>query len=224
MKKIDERYFIKPQGSNPNESIEAVLDSEEKILWRGKPCRKSFILSAFFKMLPFVLIWILFDGGFIAALVLTADGLPWYVYLIIALFFLFHLVPVWFWIAGIIGAGRRQKLEEYAFTDRRIVIKKGLISSNIESISYESVSSVNLKIGFVEKLCHVGDIYIFSEGNRRSIIEDIADPYFIYGSLQKIAADIKADIIYPNSYRPDANPGFKTSYSPDQEKKSEEDR
>ena len=60
-------------------------------------------------------------------------------------------------------------------------------------------------------MCKVGDIYIVST-NGKSMIEDIENPYYIYSELQRIANDIKADIIYPNAYRPGENPGYKTSY------------
>ena len=85
-------------------------------------------------------------------------------------------------------------------------------------INYSSISSVNLKIGLVERLCKVGDIYIVAD-NKKYILEDIKDPYFIYERLQKIANDIKSDIIYPNNYRPKENYGYKTSYKHKNDKK-----
>ena len=214
MKKIDDKYFIKKEGVNYNLSIEDSLNEGEKILWKSKPYRKSFILSSVFKFALFGIIWLGFDVFFIVMIVRFASQLPWFVYIFFAIFFMIHLFPVWLWIANIISASRRQKMEEYAFTSTRIIVKKGFIGANIESYFYSSITSVNLKIGLVERMCKVGDIYIVAQ-NQKVILEDIKDPYFIYSKLQKIANDIKSDIIYPNSLRPKENHGYKTSYKID---------
>lgn len=133
------------------------------------------------------------------------------VLIFIIIFFVLHLIPVWIWIYGIVSAFKRQKLEEYAFTDRRIIVKKGFIGSKIDSIYYTSLDSVNLKVGIIEKMCKVGDIYIVSEG-KNIVLEDIKDPYFISQRLQAIAMDIKSDTIFPNALRPNENTGYKTKY------------
>ena len=213
MKKIDDKYFIKDNKVNYNPSIDLVLTSDETILWKGKPRKLSFILSNIFKFLPFAIIWLIFDITAIVMIFKFMSEIPLPAIIFIVFFFILHLLPVWLWISSLITASRRQKVEEYAFTGNRIIIKSGFIGANISSINYSSISSVNLKIGLVERLCKVGDIYIVAD-NKKYILEDIKDPYFIYERLQKIANDIKSDIIYPNNYRPSENNGYKTSYNP----------
>ncbi len=215
MKRIDDRYFIRKDGKNiPEQTIESILEPEEKILWRGKPLRKSFLLSAFFRFFFIALIWAAIDAAIISLLVINVPELPLPVIIFLCFFFLLHLLPVWMWIYSIISAGKRQKEEEYAFTEKRIIVKKGFIGAEVQSYPYSSMTSVNLRIGIIEKLCHVGDIYLVFD-NQRAVLEDIEDPYFIYGQLQKIANDIKSDILYPNALRPNENPGYKTSYRGD---------
>ncbi len=209
MKKIDDRYFVNPNLDQ--ESLEACLEADEQILWRGKPYKKSFILSSVFRFLPVAVIFLLFDLTFLIMLGAFFDGLPWFVYIFIAVFFCFHLLPLWIWIAGIVSSSKRQQKEEYAFTSKRIIVKQGLIGSSIVSIYYPSLTSVNLKIGLIEKLCKVGDIYIVA-ANQRAVLEDIKDPYFIASRLQGIANDIKADIYYPNDLRPKDNHGYNSQY------------
>lgn len=211
MKKIDPKYFINEKGVNYLPSINEILDKDEQILWKGKPKRSSYILNSCFKLFPFALIWLIFDIGFIIMMANIIENIEWWLILIFVIFFIFHLIPVWVWISSIITSFRRLKIEEYAFTNKRIIIKKGLIAADIKSINYESLTSVNIRIGIIERMCKVGDIYIVSK-NEKYVIEDISDPYFIYQKLSKIANDIKSDIIYPNAYRPNENPGFKTSY------------
>lgn len=211
MKKIDENYFIKTKEVNFDPKIEDIIDEDEKILWRGKPYRKSFILSSFFRMFFFAIIWLAFDTFAIVMIVSTGIKEWWFI-LIMVIFFAFHLLPVWAWISNIVTASKRQKREEYAFTERRIIIKSGIISSNIQSINYSSIDSINMKVGLIERACKVADIYIVYN-NKKAILEDLSDPYFIYHKLQKIANDIKADIIYPNALRKEENTGYKTNYN-----------
>lgn len=199
MKTVDEKYFINGNKGN-NFSIEDSLSSDESLLWKGKPLRKSFILNSVLKYLPFALIWLIFDTLFIVLLVLNVKEIPTIVIVFLAIFFLFHLIPVWLWIYSIISASKRQKIEEYAFTNKRILIKQGFIGSTIISIFYDSINSVNLKIGIIEKMCHVGDIYILSN-NQKVVLEDILDPTFITTKLQDIALTNKKDIYFPNNLR-----------------------
>lgn len=211
MKKINEKYFINTEKMNSN-SIESLLSSGEEILWQGKPYRKSFILSSIFRYFFIALIWLAFDGTAIGFIIGFRESIPWFAILIISIFFLFHLIPVWLWIYDIISASKRQKLEDYVFTDQRIIVKKGFIGANIVSIYYSSLVSINLKIGIIEKMCKVGDIYIVSQ-NSKIVLEDIKDPYFIATKLQKIAHDIKTDVLFPNALRPKENKGYNTKYT-----------
>ena len=63
MAKYNEKYF--QNDSMKNNNIDDLIDSNEQILWRGKPKKSAFILSKFLGLLPFVIIWLLFDGFFI---------------------------------------------------------------------------------------------------------------------------------------------------------------
>lgn len=211
MKKINENYFINPNQNLNATSIDHILEKDEKILWRGKPLRKSFILNSFLKFLPFGLIWLCFDAGFIAFMVISVPEMPHFMIAFLCVFFAFHLIPVWIWVFSTISASKRQKIEEYAFTDKRILVKKGFIGSNIISLYYSSLTSVNLKIGIVEKMCKVGDIYIVAN-DQKVVLEDILDPSFICGKLQQIAHDIKTDVYFPNALRPKENQGYQTEY------------
>lgn len=213
MKKIDENYFIKDNDVNYEQTIDASLYPGEKILWRAKPNKKCYYANSWFKYIFIGAIWLIFDGAFIVVTLVNIKNIPSFAIFGLVIFFVFHLLPVWLCISSVITARRRWKLEEYAFTDTRILIHRGIIGTNIISIGYDSITSVNIKIGFMERMYKVGDIYIVSNG-QTNVFQDIEDPYFIYGRLQKIANDIKTDIIYPNAYRPKENPGYKTSYNP----------
>ena len=210
MKKVDERYFIRKPDEPATEDIDAVLAEGENILWRGKPLKKAFVWNSALKFMGIAILWLLFDG-FAIGMFASFPGMPWFLYIVIGVFFLFHLIPVWLWIYSMVTAGRRHKMEEYAFTDRRIIVRKGMVGARVQSILYSDLTSVNLRVGIIEKLCKVGDIYIVA-GKETAVLEDLEDPQFLYSRLQGIANDIKSDILYPNALRPGENPGYKTSY------------
>ncbi len=209
MKKIDEKFFVYPEGEKKEATIDSLLAPGEEVLWRGKPNRKAFIGNAIIRFLPFALLWLCFDIGFVVMMFFT--GAPWFVYLIMAIFLLFHLIPVWAWIMQAVSASKRQKEEEYAFTPTRILIRKGFIGSNTVSVPYISLTSLNLRVGLIEKMFHVGDIYIV-EGNNKYVLEDLEHADFILSRLEEIAHAVKTDIIFPNAYRPNENPGYQTGY------------
>lgn len=212
MKKLDENYF-QTDSMNQN-SIEDFINKDEQILWRGKPKKSAFILSSILQMLPIALIWLLFDGGFIACLCIFSDEMPIYAIIILCVFFLLHLTPVWIWISNIVTANAKHKNIEYAFTNERIIIRSGILGIDIINIYYNEINSVNLKVGLIDKWLRVGDIYITSNSHAQ-VLYDITNPYVITNKLQKIVNDIKTDMQYPNELRPDVNKGFKTKYNGD---------
>ncbi|MDE7380041.1 MAG: PH domain-containing protein [Clostridia bacterium] len=210
---IDENFFKDDGNVNGNFSIREMVENkgEEKVLWDGKPDKKSYVLARVVKMLPIVLIWLAFDGFAIYMVATQMDGLPTFVYFILIGFFIVHLTPVWIWIANIISAFKRLKNTEYAFTDKRVVIKTGFFAK-FDNIYYSDIASVNLHVGVIDKMFKVGDIIIRTTAGDTYMVEDVSNPYFIEERLQKIVLDIKTDMQFPNDMRPDTNHGYNTHY------------
>ena len=214
--KVDENFFNDDGGRNGNYGIREMLEGEkdEKILWEGKPDKRSFVLGRILSMMPIALIWLAFDGFAIAMIVTHAIGLPWFVYLFFCVFFALHLTPVWIWIANIVSAFKRLKNTEYAFTDKRIIVKTGFFAK-FDTIYYSDVASVNLHVGLIDKIFKVGDVVIRTTSGNSHMVEDINNPYFIIERLQKITLDIKTDMQFPNDLRPEENHGYNTRYKND---------
>lgn len=212
MAKLDETYFkIEPSGRDLK-NIEDVIGSDEQILWSGKPKKRAFLINAFTKMLPIALIWLLFDGAFIGLMIGTMDEIPTSVKIFMAVFFLFHLMPVWIWLSNVLTANRQHENLEYAFTNKRIIIKSGIIGIDFKNIYYSEIDSVNLRVGLVDRIEKVGDIYIKSIGGA-NVLYDLENPYSLTEKLQKIVVDIKTDIQFPNNLRPAENDGYSTKYT-----------
>lgn len=211
MSGLNENFF-KIDESKDYREIDCILAEGEQILWRGKPKKSAFILNKILKMLPIALIWLLFDGGFIAALCLMGPELPLPLIIGMCVFFLFHLLPVWIWISHVVTANRQHKNLEYAFTDKRIIVKSGIVGIDFKNIYYADITSVNLKVGLIDRICKVGDIYIKGKENA-AVLYDLENCYFIVNKLQEIVLDLKTDAYFPNDLRPKTNQGYRTGYT-----------
>lgn len=210
MAKLDENYF--KTNSSDIQTIEEMVGPDEQILWRGKPKKRAYLINAFTKMLPIALIWLIFDGGFIGLMIGTMDEIPAPVKIFMAVFFLFHLAPVWIWLSHVLTANRQHENLEYAFTQKRIIIKSGIIGIDFKNIYYSEIDSVTLRVGLVDRIEKVGDIYIKSIGGA-NVLYDLENPYSLTEKLQKIVVDIKTDIQFPNNLRPAENDGYSTKYT-----------
>lgn len=217
MAKFDEKYFN--DGLHEEYDVKNLLADGEAILWQGTPDRKAFVLGSVFKMMPVALLWLAIDGTIIYFIVSggVLNEMGWFAFALIG-FFAIHLLPVWIWIGNIVNAGTRQKNTQYVFTNKRIVIKTGFIGINVTNIYYQEISTVNLRVGIIDKWCHVGDIYISTGfGSTRSnmtsqVLWDVKDPYVLTAKLQNIVNDIKTDMAFPNDLRPDSNSGYNVKY------------
>ena len=78
-------------------NIDDFIDENEKILWRDKPKKSAFIWSKILNMLPFALLWLLFDGFFIFMLIYNnvLEKIGTFFIILIVVFFLIHLTPFW---------------------------------------------------------------------------------------------------------------------------------
>ena len=192
MARFDENYFLSPDNETRLQNIDEILSDDERLLWKGKPKKSAYVLNAFMHMLPFALIWLVVDVGFIIMLTQIGAELPTFAIIILCVFFAFHLLPVWIWISNVITANKAHKNLEYAFTDKRIIVKSGIIGIDFKNVYYNEISSVNLRVGLVDKMMKVGDIYIKGLGNA-TVLYDLENPYFITQKIQKIISDIKND-------------------------------
>ena len=202
--------------------IDGQLMPDESIIWKGVPKKSAFIINSSITMMPFALLWLAFDGFFISTIFAT-EGIDGMGFFFIG-FFALHLMPVWIWLYNVITAYGRWKNTAYAVTNRRIIIRNGLIGYQYNSIYYTDISNVSLHVGVIDRMLGVGDVRIATNltlGNSKnnntvntSSILDVADPAQVMHIVQKTVLDMQTDIHYPNALRPDVNPGYHTEYRP----------
>lgn len=204
--------------------IEQMIDSNEKILWRGQPDRLTYAIGSP-GFLLFALIWGVFDLTFLslffkAPFSSQEIGLPSQVNVFAFLFFLVHMSPVWAAIFGPIYRFFAWNVVEYVLTDKRIYMVSGLIGRDIQNVELYEITQLSVDVGWIEAIRQVGTVRLTPDSgspNSRSSVRGlrlsyIEDPYRIYKQIKQLSLDVTTDHQYPNAYRPEENPGYQTRY------------
>lgn len=209
------KYYDYNGSNKVTNNIAYMLMPDEHILWNGTPKKSAYVLNSSVKMLPIAIIWLLFDGFFIFS-IFGSGGMGSFAFFLIP-FFALHLMPVWIWLSNVLTASARWKNTEYAITDKRVLLRNGLIGYDYKSIYYTDISNVSIHVGAIDSMLGVGDIHIsLSNGydSKKDILAilDIENPNQVFKILQQAVMDIQTDIHYPNALRPETNPGYHTEY------------
>ena len=134
------------------EELKSMVGSNETILYEGKPDKKCFIFESIFNpLLPVAIIWAIFDTGFLGIAIGSMN-------FVMIPFMLFHLMPVWIYLAGVLFSLRRYKNTCYIVTDHAVYISSGVFTMNLETKTFAELSRVNLHRGIFDQMFHVGDV------------------------------------------------------------------
>ncbi len=196
----------------------------EKILYAGKPDKKCFIFESIFNpLLPFAIVWGLFDMFFIGAAFSSdkADEAAFFIVPFMAL----HMMPVWLYLGGALLSFRRYRNTAYIVTDKGIYASGGIFGRTYKSKPFAELSHVDLHRGIFDQWFGVGDIITTSaqanpatlNGRRTSTnagisIDSIANYAEVYKLVKQLQEDIYTDVMYPNDLRPKENHGYKSKY------------
>lgn len=199
------------------EELKAIVGSNEKILYEGKPNKKCYVFESIFNpLLPFALLWAIIDFGIIGVSFFAADSGE--VLFFIIPFMLLHLMPVWIYLGGILFTARRYKNTAYIVTDKAIYVSGGVFTRNINTKPFAELSHIDLHRGIFDQMFNVGDIVATSSqltqnGKSTTImINSISNYIDVYNLIRKLQTDIYTDIMYPNDKRPTENHGYNTQY------------
>lgn len=185
----------------------------ENIMWSGKKAVKVSVLEAIFNpMLPFALLWLLFDGGFI--LTMKAGGDMGGLVPFLVVFFLLHLMPVWIYLGGVISSAMKAKNTEYLITDKGIYVQSGILSRKVDMKPFTDLAHVSIHQGVFDRICGTGDV-ISTCGHGHEAggdICNITDYEKVFRLVKQLQEDIYSDTMYPNDMRPAENHGYQTQY------------
>jgi len=188
MKKIDEKYFHLDSDKRITKP-EDLLTSGEKVLWRGKPKKSSYVLGRSLSLMPIAIIWGLIDFSILGAVFAQGD-LPGFVFLILIGFFALHLMPVWIWLGSVLKAAREMNSIQYMITNKRIIEIRGRHSKYFNAeIKLNEVQNIELKTSIIDRILRVGDIYISAEKSKTVILFDIPNSEFIRERIEQLIHD-----------------------------------
>ena len=199
------------------EELKAIVGSNEKILYEGKPNKKCYIYESIFNpLLPFALLWAILDLSIMGGAFLGEDAGNTAFFMIP--FMLLHMMPVWIYLGGVLFTTIRYKNTAYIVTDRAIYVSGGVFTRNINTKPFAELSHINLHRGVFDQMFNVGDIIATSnqltQGGKSTTISinSISNYVEVYNMVKKVQTDIYTDVMYPNAKRPNENPGYNTEY------------
>ena len=197
--------------------FDAIKDNDETILWSGKPAFIPYLAQG----IPFLIIGLvwgaldfffmssIFNGGF--------GGMSGF----IIPFMLLHSFPFWGSILNMFRLALVYPNVNYAITTKRVMLRSGFFGIDFKAVDFDKIQNLEVNVGPLERLLNVGSIKIFSGEtmstkngvqSMHDTFKGIANPYGIFKQLKQVSMDIRTDIQYPNQYRPEDNPGYKTKY------------
>jgi len=146
-----------------NSILYAMVGKDENILWSGKPHFKCFILETIFNpLLPFALIWALFDAFFVMALFMSPKHNAFPTMGVVAMcgFFALHLMPVWIYLGGILFSFRRHRHTEFILTDKCVYTSGGVFAQTFETLPIKDIRAIAIHRGMIDQWLGVGDVVL----------------------------------------------------------------
>ncbi len=137
----------------PDQQIQAILGNGEKISWRGGVNRTVIGINLVLSLILFLAI---------SGLVYSVDTINYFsndvfktmsgsTVASLILFFGFALSLIIFF---------SNYVKEYVITDKRAIIKSGLIGTDFNSVYFTEIKSASVNVGLIDKLLSVGTINI----------------------------------------------------------------
>jgi len=139
--------------------VREMLEPNERVLWCGKPLRSPFVLKRIglaFIAIPWLIIPLIVIGTISPRALFE---LP------ILIFFTF-----WYGILGLIVFGTPVysflvwKNIYYILTNKRIIVRKGLVGIDYDILSLDSIRQVNVNVGFWDRKYGTGTLVIQAIG------------------------------------------------------------
>lgn len=192
-----------------NKYISLILEPNEKLLWNGKPQLKALLLFSFLVIIGFLgvstLLFINSDNtdaiinGFKVSSIDYSSPIN---ILCIAFSLLAFLTPFFMCVF--------YEITEYGITNKRILIKTGLIGANVRSIYFNQIKSSFINVGVLDRISGSGTILIDTgcvkpckkEGNKTvySRFLFLKAPYQVYRLLQDCLPSSKEKIYLEELY------------------------
>jgi len=170
----------------PEDLVELILEGE-RIVWVGRSAFKPFILKnlagliipVVFLLIPIPLIGVLYGPPYVNLFILLFL-LLWYCAVGFSLFN-FSVYPILLW-----------RNLYYVLTDRRIIVRKGVIGIDYDILDLEYVQQVNLERGIWDRVYGTGTIVVQAIGVKPIEMHSIPDPFRSIDVLKKTVESVRS--------------------------------
>ena len=184
-----------------DQNISNILESNEKVIWQGIVNRKVLVIFLIISLaVTFIIGGILFAQQTINY---SSNGQPKQIsgsIIGIAIILIGLLISLLSFFSDIV--------KNYAITQKRVIIKSGLIGTDFKSIYFDQIKNIVVDVGLIGKIFSVGSVKIdigktetystgggrarsgYSQGQVRTrtmydVLKHIDTPYEVYKYLQK---------------------------------------
>jgi len=186
-------------------NLKDILDSDETIIWEGKPTKSVYTLGTIISNLIWLIILCFFAGIMLLGVGAKEGdkiGLNNWHWLLLIFVVIYCILVIY----------RMKYYEtlEYAYTNKRVFVKGGVFGTDYNSVDYSAIENIDVNVTVLQKMFKCGTV-IFRGAVSHNLVS-IKEPYEVFKSLKTVAFDVKTDIYYPNNLRPDENNGYKTKY------------
>jgi uncharacterized membrane protein YdbT with pleckstrin-like domain len=139
-------------------TLDKLLNTNEKVIWNGKPVKKAFVLPGLFSIplglifLAFGIFWLSETTSASAPSFFTLFGL------------IFALIALGITFAPSILQFLRYQNTEYMITDKRIITQTGAIGLDTRFVDLEKIQEVYVQVGVIDRLFGTGTVYAMTAG------------------------------------------------------------
>lgn len=152
-----------------SKKIEQILEKDEKILWQGGISRALLGFEIFILFL-FLILLVYWQISWSFVLILLFAAVIYFAY---------------------------QLIKEFLLTNKRLILKSGLIGTDFKSVYFNEIKSIDLRVDLIDKIFSIGTINIniglISSGVNIKL-NHLDDCYLAYQKMQEISSDYKERI------------------------------
>ena len=140
-----------------------ILDENETLLWVDKPNRRAWMTNGYF-FLAFGLVWgMLFIVPFFLAILTNGsplDGRVMANVAIVVMMLAIYGAPCWLCIVYLYWLHCAEKKTVYAYSDKRVLIRRGGFGVSYTTIGYEDIRYVTVRVGWFESQRGTGSLFL----------------------------------------------------------------
>ena len=166
--------------------LEDYLIEDEKILWRAKAKENDILSCKMLNMFPFLILWLLAESlilGICFTHKMFGDMNVFYLILSIVAILL-HLVPTGIWFMGVVKENERHRGDEYAVTNKRLIIMHSALHDSVEMVELAKVEDVELKRSLGETILSTGRV-VFELEDEQIVLQSLEDAKKAYKKIYR---------------------------------------